>query len=75
MPIINLPVERIERHKAAKDQGYADDRHVDPSLAAAVATVLGSQKFKKVPFFIPNAWSFANRCDQSLFNVAYKRHV
>jgi hypothetical protein len=48
MPIINLPVERIERQKNAKDQGYADDRHIDRRLAEAVATIA----FKTAPFFI-----------------------
>jgi hypothetical protein len=33
MPIINLPVERIERYKNERGQGYADDRHVDVRLA------------------------------------------
>jgi hypothetical protein len=29
MPIITLPIERIERHRDATGQGYADDRHID----------------------------------------------
>ena len=32
-PIVNLPIERIERHSSKPEQGYADDRHVDPGLA------------------------------------------
>ena len=35
MPIISLPVERIERHKNAEDRGYADDRDIDPRLAGS----------------------------------------
>jgi hypothetical protein len=70
MPIINLPVERIERYKDAKDQGYADDRHLNAGMARAIADVLGGHKFKKAPFFISDAWSFATRDAESLFNIA-----
>jgi hypothetical protein len=35
MPIVNLPVERIERHRSAEKENYADDRHIDPALTTA----------------------------------------
>ena len=61
LPIISLPVERIERYKDATDRGYADDMHLDPRLATAVTAVLGGHQFKTAPFFMPGTWSFASR--------------
>jgi hypothetical protein len=59
MPVVNLPVERMERHKDALEQGYADDRHIDPKAAEAIATILGGQELRKAPFYFGDAWSFA----------------
>jgi hypothetical protein len=70
MPILNLPVERIERYKDETGQGYADDRHLNRALAEAVITVLGGRPLRRSPFFIPDAWSFAFRDAKSHFNVA-----
>jgi hypothetical protein len=56
MPIISLPIERLEKHR--KQAGYADDRHIQPGVASAVRTVLGNQQFKSAPFYFPNAWHF-----------------
>ena len=66
--IINLPVERIERYKDAKDRGYADDRHIDPRMAAAITDVLGGHALRKAPFFNPDIWSFATR-DSRIFST------
>ena len=66
-PIINLPIERIERHHSKPDQAYADDRHVDPELAATVWRDLGGQKLRKAPFFVSGMWSF---CQSEVFNIA-----
>ncbi len=70
MPIINLPVERIERHKTAKDQGYADDSHIDPAASKAVVSVLGGGEFRSAPFYISDTWSFAAVTNPQLFNIA-----
>jgi hypothetical protein len=57
MPIINLPIERIERCKHG--QSYADDRALDHAVAKAVDYTLGGQKLSEAPFYFPGAWSFA----------------
>jgi hypothetical protein len=57
-PIINLPIERIERQGKKQEQGYADDRHIDPKLAVAVWQALQSKKLSEAPFFTPGVWSF-----------------
>ncbi len=67
MPVVNLPVERMERHKNAIEQGYADDRNINPVVAEAVATILGGEEFHKAPFYIHDAWSFATHAP---FNIA-----
>ena len=60
MPIINLPIERIERcsHKLATH--YASDQFVDPAAAAAILETLRSTTFGKAPFFTTGAWRFVN---------------
>jgi hypothetical protein len=70
MPILNLPIERIQRHQDVAHEGYADDRHVDPALAKAVSKALGAQTLKRAPFYAPDAWSFAEFKNSPPFNVA-----
>lgn len=70
MPIINLPVERIERHRDSEDHGYADDRHIDPQVTEAVMTALSSQELRQAPFYSPQAWSFVAYSGRPLFNIA-----
>ncbi len=70
MPIINLPVERIERHRLAQKEGYADDCHIDAALTAAIDTILGGQELRKVPFYSQDAWSFASCSNETPFNIA-----
>jgi hypothetical protein len=57
MPIINLPIERMERCRHG--QSYANDRPIDPAVAKAVDNMLGGQKLLKTHFYFPGAWSFA----------------
>jgi len=70
MPIISLPVERIERHRAAIGQAYADDRLVDGDAAVSIMAVLGGQEFGKAPFFSPESWSYVFCPKEALFNIA-----
>ena len=58
IPIIALPIERLERHVGKKSEGYADDRFLDPRLAKTVSEVLGARRFADAPFFEPAAWSY-----------------
>jgi hypothetical protein len=70
MPIINLPIERIERHKNARTEGYADDRSLDPKVAKVVLDTLGGQRLSKAPFYLHGEWSFAIYANNPLFNLA-----
>jgi hypothetical protein len=60
MPMIILPVERIEKHLGRKiDEGYVDDRRISPPrLLEAIETDLGGQKLRQSPFYFDQAWSF-----------------
>lgn len=63
--ILSLPIERLERHRRkeeAGNQGYMDDRPINPLAAKEVDAVLGSDSvpFHAAPFYISDAWSFAS---------------
>ena len=66
-PIVNLPIERIERHRSRAGEGYADDSQIEPKLAIAVWEKLGAKRLSEAPFHSPGAWSF---CQAELFNIA-----
>jgi hypothetical protein len=50
MPIINLPIERIER-QIDNPPGYADDRHISEDAVLAVTDVSRKGRFAAAPFF------------------------
>lgn len=63
--IFTLPIERLERHRRKEEagqQGYMDDRPLDPASAKLIDAVLGSDdtRFSASPFHIPGAWRFAS---------------
>jgi hypothetical protein len=66
MPIIILPIERIERHQ--QNEGYADDRHIEPEIERAVKAGMGT-KLSNSSFFVPAAWSYVGWPDTST-NIA-----
>jgi hypothetical protein len=71
MPILVLPIERIERQATkATAGGYADDRALSPRLAANVADTLGGRPFRKAPFFVRGSWSFLEVGREAKFNIA-----
>jgi hypothetical protein len=70
IPIVGLPIERVDKHRTAAEYNYADDREIDPRFAAKILDVLGGQVFRKAPFFTPNAWSYACCPIENRFNVA-----
>lgn len=69
MPIINLPIERVERRRNASDS-YANDRPLNPDVASAVDQVLGKGKLGDAPFFEAGAWSFTSYSKSPLPNIA-----
>jgi hypothetical protein len=70
MPIINLPVERIERRRGAEDQHYANDRPIQPNIVAEVERVLGNNPLKSAPFYREGVWSFVQCSQAPLPNIA-----
>lgn len=63
--ILSLPIERLEKHRRreeAGEQGYMDDRPLDPVTAKEVDAVLGPDgtRFDKSPVYISGAWQFAS---------------
>jgi hypothetical protein len=68
-PMIVLPIERIFKQARANNEGVADDRELDPRLAAMVIDNLGPAKtFGAAPFFEPDVWSYVPTLDP--FEVA-----
>jgi hypothetical protein len=67
-PIVILPIERIERHLQKKDEGYADDRRLNPALSRSLKDMIGGGKLQKTQFFVPGHWSFVERVAD--FNIA-----
>lgn len=69
MPIINLPIERIERH-INKTPGYADDRHISKDVERAFDTVIRKGSLANAPFFEDSSWFFAQIQEKPFFNIA-----
>lgn len=59
MPIINLPVERIERQIGLGGaEGYIDDRHVSRDAVAAFQDTIHRGRLDQAPFFKDGEWRF-----------------
>ena len=69
MPIINLPIERIERRQGGEAYHYASDRSVDPEAADAILQTLRRGRLGDAPFFIHGAWRFVSWRESPL-NIA-----
>lgn len=69
-PIIVLPIERVERHRAAVAEGYVDDRALSPELALAVDAALGGKPVRKSLFFETGKWRLARISHQLGQNLA-----
>lgn len=54
IPIVTLPIERIERNGG----GYTDDRPLDEPLSNEIKRVLGGQPIRRAPFFESDAWRY-----------------
>jgi hypothetical protein len=69
MPIINLPIERIERHRAGNG-AYASDVQINPNVTAAILKTIGALELRNAPFFQQGAWAFAKVPQSALFNIS-----
>lgn len=70
MPIINIPIERIERHRGNADQYYINDRLIDENITAAIDDIIGGREFGKCPFFMNNCWRFYKLKVSKKINIA-----
>lgn len=71
MPIITVPLERIERHiNKPEGAGYADDRPLSPESAQAFEEVIQKGKLSNAPFFDEGAWRFLKVESVPLPNIA-----
>lgn len=69
MPMINLPIERIERPVGEEHRYYVTDRPITPAAVATIQQTL-SRQLSKAPFFVAGEWRFA-RCEKPPFpNIA-----
>jgi hypothetical protein len=70
MPIINLPIERIERRTGGEHRHYADDRKMNPAAATAIVETLQQRRLREAPFFVDGVWRFACYEKQPFPNIA-----
>jgi len=71
MPIVNLPIERIERQiDRPNDDIYADDRPFSGEAVSAFEAVVRRGTLQNAPFFVPGAWSYVQLRDQPFGNIA-----
>lgn len=71
MPILTIPLERVERQiDKALDQAYADDRHLGPKAAAAFVDVIRKGKLGEAAFYKDGAWRFVGVRKGPLPNIA-----
>lgn len=59
MPILNIPVERIERQiDKAEGESYADDRNLNADAVKAFEDVIRRGQLGAAPFYSDGAWRF-----------------
>lgn len=59
MPIITLPIERVERHRGKAIAGFFNDRPLSKELTAKIDEALGGAKLSKSPFYHHGHWRFS----------------
>ncbi|APE44552.1 hypothetical protein BOO69_14880 [Sulfitobacter alexandrii] len=59
MPILNIPVERIERQiDKTEGTGYADDRYLNAGAVRAFEDVIRRGQLRAAPFYRDGSWRF-----------------
>ena len=72
MPIINVPLERIERHINKPDgMAYADDRALSPEAVEAFVRVIQKGKLCDAPFYDEGSWRFLSIKGERMPNIAH----
>ncbi|WP_139250828.1 hypothetical protein [Palleronia salina] len=71
MPILNIPLERIERQIDKNDgEAYADDRHLNPEAVEAFMKVIRKGKLGDAPFYKDGTWRFHPLRDGPFPNIS-----
>ena len=70
IPIINLPIERIERRPGDEDKHYVSDRQINPEASTAIDETLRGNSLGDAPFFMNDAWRFVSCSTPPVTNIA-----
>lgn len=71
MPVLTIPLERIERQIDKVDgEGYADDRYLNPVAVKAFEDVIRRGSLGDAPFYREGAWRFHNVTEGPFPNIA-----
>lgn len=71
MPILNIPLERIERQiNKNEDEAYADDRQLNPEAVEAFVKVIRKGKLGDAPFYKDGTWRFHPLRDEPFPNIS-----
>lgn len=71
MPILTIPLERVERQiDKAEDQAYADDRHLGTKAAEEFVEVIRKGKLGATPFYKDGTWRFVCVRNRPFPNIA-----
>lgn len=71
MPILDIPVERIERQiDKADGEGYADDRLLNKNAVKAFKDVIRRGQLQAAPFYRDGAWRFHSMKEGPFPNIA-----
>lgn len=70
IPILNLPIERIEKHRSSKDHAFANDRHISSKLTKRIDKAIGGNNLCNSPFFEKHFWRYTFRELEQPFNLA-----
>ncbi len=70
IPIINLPIERIDRRRGDEGQHYASDRPINPAAVSAIDETLQKSSLRNAPFFEEGAWRYISCGEPPFPNIA-----
>lgn len=71
MPILNIPLERIERQiDKAEGEAYADDRHLNPNAVKTFEEVIRMGTLGDAPFYEEGSWRFLSLREGPFPNIS-----
>ena len=70
MPILGMPIERLERPGADGSIPYLSDIDVNKSVSASVIKLLRNERLDACPFFQPEIWHYCYRDAESISGLS-----